>query len=165
MGRVMDNKKTFHSTTYGQLSLPEVIFKIGKYIHKEPEYKYRVIVGTDSQENGKKAVDFVVALIVHRVGGGGIYFWQRERVVRKYALQERIYEEATRSLTFAQELVGEFEKEGFLGFDVEIHVDIGKVGETRAILSEVVGMIRGSGFEVKVKPEAFGASSVADRHA
>lgn len=162
---IMKNK-VFNSVTYGGgLSLAEVIFRIGQYIHSQPEHRYRVIVGTDSQENGKRAVDFVSAVIVHRVGGGGIYFWQRERVERRYVMPERIYEEAVRSLTFADSLVKEFEKEGFLGFDVEIHVDIGKIGETRTILNEVVGMIRGSGFEVKVKPEAFGASSVADRHA
>ena len=32
------------------------------------------------------------------------------------------------------------------------------------MLNEVVGMIRGSGFKVKIKPEAYGAQSVADRH-
>ena len=48
--------------------------------------------------------------------------------------------------------------------DVEIHVDIGQKGPTRELIAEVVGMIRGNGFNVKTKPDAFGASSVADRH-
>ena len=161
----MQEEKKFNSPTFGKLTLPEVIFRMGKYMHSAPEYKYKVIVGTDSQENGKDSVDFVTAVIVHRIGGGGIYFWQRERVSRKYALKERMYEEATRSMVFAQELMERFEKEGFFGFDLEIHVDIGRVGETRAVVNEVVGMIRGSGFKVKIKPEAYGASTVADRHA
>jgi len=33
------------------------------------------------------------------------------------------------------------------------------------MISEVTGMVRGSGFEVKIKPDAYGASKVADRHA
>ena len=46
--------------------------------------------------------------------------------------------------------------------NLEIHTDIGQVGETREMIKEIVGMVRGNGFEVKIKPEAFGASSVAD---
>ncbi|MBM4402476.1 MAG: ribonuclease H-like YkuK family protein [Candidatus Cloacimonetes bacterium] len=166
-----EEEKKFVSPTYGQLSFAEVVFRMGKYMHDEPTYKYRVIVGTDSQENGKpahvahgKSFDFVTAAIIHRIGAGGIYFWQRERVARPYSLKERMYEEATRSMVLAQNLMERFEKEGFFGFDLEIHVDIGRVGETREVVNEVVGMIRGSGFAVKVKPEAYGASKVADRH-
>lgn len=161
----MQEEKIFNSPTFGKLTFPEVIFRMGKYMHDEPAYKYRVIVGTDSQANGKENYDFVTAAIVHRIGGGGIYFWQRERISRQFALKERMYEEATRSMVFAQKLMERFEKEGFFGFDLEIHVDIGRIGETREVVNEVVGMIRGSGFEVKVKPEAYGASTVADRHA
>ena len=160
-----EEEKKFNSPTFGQLTFAEVIFRMGKYMHDEPSYKYRVIVGTDSQANGGKTYDFVTAAIVHRIGGGGIYFWQRERISRQFALKERMYEEATRSMVFAQNLMERFDKEGFFGFDLEIHVDIGRVGETREVVNEVVGMIRGSGFEVKVKPEAYGASTVADRHA
>jgi predicted RNase H-related nuclease YkuK (DUF458 family) len=32
------------------------------------------------------------------------------------------------------------------------------------MIKEVVGMIRGSGYEVKMKPFAYGAFVVADRH-
>jgi len=32
------------------------------------------------------------------------------------------------------------------------------------MLQEIIGMIRGSGFEIKTKPESYGASKVADRY-
>lgn len=159
-----EKPKNFISPTHGPLTLKEVIFRIGQFIHADPAYRYQVIIGTDSQEHGKYEVDFVSAIIVHKIGAGGIYFWQREKVNHRYVLRERIYEEATRSLMLAQTLLEEFEREGFLNFNLEIHVDIGEQGETRVMINEVVGMIRGSGFAVKVKPEAFGAAKVADRH-
>ena len=46
-----------------------------------------------------------------------------------------------------------------------IHADIGENGQTRDMIKEVVGLIRGNGFEPKIKPEAYVASCVADRYA
>ncbi|MFZ5899548.1 MAG: ribonuclease H-like YkuK family protein, partial [Bacillota bacterium] len=47
---------------------------------------------------------------------------------------------------------------------VEIHIDVGSHGDTKDLIREVVGMVTGSGFNAKIKPDAYGASSVADRH-
>ena len=45
-----------------------------------------------------------------------------------------------------------------------IHADVGENGITREMIKEVVGLIRGNGFEPKIKPESFAASVVADRY-
>ena len=45
-----------------------------------------------------------------------------------------------------------------------IHADVGEQGETKDMIKEVVGLIRGNGFEPKIKPEAYIASVVADRY-
>ena len=45
-----------------------------------------------------------------------------------------------------------------------IHADIGENGGTKDMIKEVVGLIRGNGFEPRIKPEAYVASSVADRY-
>ena len=44
-----------------------------------------------------------------------------------------------------------------------IHADIGENGATKDMIKEVTGLIRGNGFEPKIKPESFVASTVADR--
>jgi len=155
--------KRFNSPTYGQLEFKEMVKKVAGYMKELPDRKYRVVIGSDSQVHNHDDVDFVSAVIVHRIGSGGIYFWQRERISKPYALRERIYEEATRSMALAEEFLQGF-KDDVLEYDLEIHVDVGRLGETRAMINEVVGMIRGSGFEVKIKPEAYGAQSVADRY-
>jgi hypothetical protein len=44
-------------------------------------------------------------------------------------------------------------------------VDIGEKGRTKTMIQEVVAMVRASNFEVRVKPESYAASSIADRYA
>lgn len=161
----------FHSPTWGLLSFAEVLVKVGDYIGRQnldgvsaKKYHYRLIVGTDSAPRNGENTEYITALIIHRVGLGGIYFWQKTTTPRAKTLRERIYKEALLSIDFAKILVGSLVEADLLDLDLEIHVDMGKVGQTRDIITEVVGMVRGNGFEVKTKPDSFGASKVADRH-
>ena len=157
----MDN--LFHSQTYGDLTLELVKEKIAGFIAASPEDKYQIVIGSDSLSKNSE-VDFVSAIVVHRQGSGAIYFWQREVKNKKYVLRERIYEEASLSLELANRFVEVCLGNGISKYDLEIHVDIGKIGDTREMLNEVVGMVRGSGFVCKVKPDSYAASKVADRH-
>lgn len=154
----------FHSPTYGDLDLSQVRKRTLAFMEEAPEARYRIVIGSDSAPGRGEVTDFVTALVVHRIGTGAIYFWKRKVGKRKMALRQKIYQEAAMSLDCAEEVLDAFAKDGINRFDVEIHVDIGKFGETREMINEVVGMIRGSGFLVKTKPDAYGASTVADRH-
>jgi predicted RNase H-related nuclease YkuK (DUF458 family) len=75
-----------------------------------------------------------------------------------------MYQEAILSLQSAESVFELLRQNGIAKYDIEIHVDIGRVGETREMINEIVGMVRGNGYDVKIKPDAFGASKVADRH-
>lgn len=153
----------YHSATYGDVSLSFVRDTIVQFMHGDASKMYEVVVGTDSQrKNG--GTDFVTAIIVRRIGAGGIYFWSREFDKKQRVLKQRIFEEATRSLMIAQELIELFKQNGISELDVTIHVDVGTKGPTRAMITEVVSMIYGSGFVVCTKPHSYGASNVADRH-
>ncbi|KKU86269.1 MAG: hypothetical protein UY16_C0059G0004 [Candidatus Gottesmanbacteria bacterium GW2011_GWA2_47_9] len=154
----------FQSPTHGSLELPQIRERILEFLAAEPERKYRLVVGTDSQPHNGSGVDFVTAIVVHRVGMGGIYFWKRVVNKKVYVLRQRMYEEATMSLEMAETVVALLHKDGVTKYDVEIHVDIGKFGDTRVMITEIVGMIRGSGYTVKTKPESYAASKVADRY-
>lgn len=48
--------------------------------------------------------------------------------------------------------------------NLEIHLDVGTNGATKSLVKEVVGMVNGSGYPCKIKPDAFGAATVADRY-
>ncbi len=104
------------------------------------------------------------ALIVHKKGRGGVYFWARQTIENIHSLKERIWQEALISLTLAEKLVADFGHLGMFDLNLEIHVDVGPNGPTREMISEIVAMIRANGFKVATKPESWGASHVADRH-
>ena len=161
---IVETETIFNSPTWGPLNFEAVLEKMGDFISEAKNSRYRVIVGTDSAPHNGENTEYITALIVHRVGLGGIYFWQKKVTPRARSLRERIYKEALLSIDFAKILVEKLLAVNLLDLDLEIHVDVGKVGQTREIITEVVGMVRGNGFEVKTKPESFGASKVADRH-
>lgn len=154
----------FQSPTYGIVTHEELRADIVRFIAHNPAIPYRLVIGTDSQPHNGAGVDFVTAIVVHRVGYGGIYFWQRIVKKQQYVLRQRMYEEAVLSLETGEMITGLLKNDGITKYDVEIHVDIGMHGETREMISEIVGMVRGSGWEVRIKPESFAASKVADRY-
>lgn len=160
----MDNNGHFYSQTYGKCDTDQLRKHVLSYLKKAPDSTYKLVIGSDSQPKNGHATDFVVALVIHRVGAGGIYFWKRIVEEKQYALKARMYQEAAYSLMAAEEFLSAFKNDGISKYDVEIHVDIGKVGETREVINEIVGMIRGSGYQVRTKPDSYGASKVADRH-
>lgn len=143
------------------------------YMAEEPNNRYKVVVGTDSHSNGhkdKKQIDFVTALVIHNVGHGGRYFWRKETVARIHTLRQKIYQETYMSLGVAQTLLGKLqttlENNGKKPkYEMEIHIDIGENGATRDMIKEIVGLVKGNGFHPKTKPDSFGASKVADKHA
>ncbi|OGK18639.1 hypothetical protein A3G67_02155 [Candidatus Roizmanbacteria bacterium RIFCSPLOWO2_12_FULL_40_12] len=154
----------YRSPTYGEVDLDKLKNIVSTYMSQDKKGRYEIIVGTDSQKLRGHCYDFVSALIVHHVGHGGIYFWKRELFDKQISLKERIYREAIMSLETSENFINFFKINGISKYNIQIHVDIGHNGETRELINEVVGMIRGSGYEVKIKPDSFGASKVADRH-
>ncbi len=157
------HSKRFYSPTKGRMSFDEVVRDIVAMMEEYPTEQYHIVVGSDSH-SGVGELDFVSAIILHRVGKGGRYFWKRVRESQVYTLRQKIYKEATLSFELAKALMEELEARTLLDYDLEIHVDVGERGPTRELIDEVVGMIVGSGFAVKTKPDAYAASTVADKH-
>jgi len=158
----MDNKKKFSSPSGKSFSYQELVKELLFYIKSDPVEKYKVVIGTDSANHG--TTDFVSAIVVYRVGHGGRFFWRRVNQKKINSLRERIYQEVMISLKLAEEILFNLSQNKNINFDFEVHVDIGSQGETKDMLQEIIGMVRGSGFNVKTKPESYGASKVADRY-
>lgn len=159
----MYDPTVFYSPTLGSITEPEMVRRIRSFIAEEPEYHYQLIIGTDSLPNGHRKVYLVTAIVLHRLGNGGIYFWQRTLAGPFPVLRSRIHAEVAQSVTLAERVQKLLTGDG-IGHHIEIHVDVGQVGETRDIIREVVGMIKAYGYQPKTKPEAFAAYCVADRH-
>ncbi len=162
----------FQSLTFGNLDIEKVISYIREFLEEMPDSSYRLIIGTDSHErNGDnkngKTINLVTAILVHRKGFGGRYFWRKKEMGNIHSLREKIYAETMTSLDFASVFVPLLKKTlngKAPNYDLEIHIDVGEYGDTRDMIKEVVGMVTGSGFVAKTKPESFGASYVADKH-
>lgn len=153
----------FNSNTFGYLSYDQVIGKVADYIKADTDSVYKIIVGSDSEAKTGD-VDFVTAIIVHRLGKGGIYFWQKQKIPHQYNIQQRIGRETQLSLELAWKIRDSFQHNGLSGYEPEVHIDIGLIGVSRDMVKWVTGMVLGSGFAYKIKPESFAASKVADRY-
>lgn len=147
------------------LDVEGVIRAIIDFMAAAPKRKYKVIIGSDSQRYQEGGVDFVTAVVVHRVGNGGRYFYRHLKADRKFhTLRDRITEEVMLSLRTAQAFLEASKALKAPEFDFEIHVDVGENGATKTLIQELVGMIRANNFEVRTKPQSYAASKVADRH-
>jgi len=166
--------ESYNSPTYGQLDWQDALAKMIWFMSRDTKGHYEIIIGTDSEAQNGNA-DFVSAVIVHKKGKGGVYFWGRQRILNLHSMKQRIWQEALISLALAEKLVYDFAQMGLFNqprpslgapdnLNLEIHVDIGPNGETRDMIAEIVGMIRANGFKVATKPSSWGASHVADRH-
>ncbi len=162
------HKNGFYSPTLGSVTLERVLEEISKFVDEDQESYYTLVIGSDSQIKhiaGKTETDFVTAIVIHRTGKGARYFWSKERIHRGPVLREKIYTETMRSLDTAHELLPKLQTHLSTDrYDLEIHIDVGLKGPTRDMIKEVVGMVTGSGFVAKTKPESWAASSVADKH-
>ncbi|HHY45691.1 MAG TPA: hypothetical protein GX506_00125 [Firmicutes bacterium] len=153
---------TFISPTKGRLSFNETFKDIIKYIEEVPNGRYRLIIGTDSQLRDDTC--FVTAIVVHRVGKGARYYYSKERERVGRNLRQRIFYETAKSLGVASKLAEKLAQNGHSDLNVEIHLDVGENGETKDLIREIVGMVTGTGFSARIKPESYGASKVADKH-
>lgn len=164
----------FYNPTCGNLKIGEVISEVLKYIQERPGRFYDIVVGCDSSSDADPC--FPVAVVVLRKGMGGRFFLRkirynpRERKKFK-SWKVRVLQEVMLSCQFALYLREQLEKriknfKNIPGYEFRyIHADIGENGATKDMIKEVTGLIRGNGFEPKIKPEAYVASTVADRYA
>ncbi len=156
----------FFNTSVGLKMSPEqIVREMISFMQADAARKYKITIGSDSERKSSGSADFVTAIVIHRVGNGGRYFWRRTVLDRKFhTLRDRIWEEVIMSLDVAREFLAAAKQFNMPQYDFEIHVDVGENGATRVMIQELVGMVRANHFEAKTKPDSYAASKVADRH-
>ncbi len=152
-----------NSPTKGRLSFEQMMEDMLQYITGLPSSSYKIIVGTDSQV-ARGHTQFITAVIIHRLGKGARYYYRKKSHRKIKSLRQKIFFETALSLELGGMVARRFAALGCEDFKVEIHIDAGTHGDTKDLIREVVGMVTGSGFRARIKPDAYGASSVADRH-
>lgn len=165
----IDNIK-FHSPTKGALTFGQVTEEVVNIIQEEPNWPYELAVGTDSEKqfsDEKEQTHFAMAIVIRRLRKLNRIFTYHFLEDKKYwTIRDRMIAESILSITLTQELKSRLKdhlKIVSLEDIIWVHSDVGTNGETKTVIREVIGMIRGFGLQVKIKPEAWAASYVADR--
>jgi len=155
---------------HGQvMSFFDIANRIKEWINEEPENDYVIAIGTDSQSYDEAKV--VVAITVHRLNSGGIFFIKslRHDAFGKNQLHEKLYTETQLSLDVTELLIEEFMD---IDFDItemknihlRIHIDVGENGPTKDYIRELEGWVTAMGYESEIKPNSYAASYVADKY-
>lgn len=158
-------KGNFYNPTRGRLNFEQMIQEIIEWMKEKPDFFYEIIVGCDS--NSENLPSFPVAIVVLRKGQGGRFFLKKINYPKKfYHWKKRVLQEVCLSCELALALKEKLKKKALsLNYQLKyIHADVGEGGLTRDMIREVIGIIKGNGFEPKIKPEAFVATNVADRY-
>lgn len=149
------------SLTYGEVNFNNMVEIIKKYVNEKPEDKYKISVGTDSQNFNLTKVVIVVA--INRIGKGGIFFYDVKRVKKITNIHQKIFYETDLSLNLATKILEKFHMEDF-NYNIDIHVDAGEHGPSSKLIPEITSWINSLGFDCKTKPYSYVASSIANRY-
>lgn len=152
-----------------RINYDQMIDIIAEFVLREPNADYEFTVGTDSQNSNHTKMVEVIA--VHRVGNGGIFFYNIEHLQRISNLKQKITTETGRSLELADGLVKDLEFV-LMKHDVDInelnirfmiHCDIGHNGKTKALIREITTWVTACGYDCAIKPESYCASGIANK--
>jgi len=139
--------------------------EILKKIKQHTSDKGTVYVGTDSFLTKDKCT-FSTAIVLHGAIGqsGGYYFFSKNHSKKPCydVLVARVTQEVTLSVQMGLKL-----KQLCPHTPVELHIDASasdKKTATSKFSDMLIGFARGAGFETKIKPYAFAAASIADKH-
>jgi hypothetical protein len=149
------------SPTHGRVSFDEMYSIIKNFIYEFPEYEYEITVGSDSQNH--ELTKTVLCIAVWRKGKGGIYFTDTRYTRIITNIRQKLIHETSLSLDLALRLTDRFKNDEVDCNITAIHVDAGNKGPTSRYISEIVGWVKACGFDCRIKPDSYCASSIADR--
>lgn len=144
-------------------SIDITFFEIIQKIKTHHKNNGQVFVGTDSLINSGKCT-FVTSIVLLGADEqkGGLYFYKKEKYNEPTRFYTRILREVEKSINIAIDIT-----EICPNANLEIHIDVSpedKNEKTSRMAKMLMGYAAGSGFKCKIKPEAFAATSVADKH-
>ena len=161
----IDKSTVFQDAKHNFIKFDDVLNRVLNFIDEKPEYKYKLSIGTDSMTYNESY--FVLAIVLHRVGNGGIYFYKKfvEQPVKD--LRTKLYTETELSINTTNLIVDELiEKDVYIldKLNLSIHLDIGTNGPTKDLINELEGWVKAIGYNYEIKPDSYAASVVADKY-
>jgi predicted RNase H-related nuclease YkuK (DUF458 family) len=143
---------------------PTTIENIHNTIKQYSKKNGKVYIGSDSFIQKKFCVlSSVICLYNEEERGGGIYFYSRENLLKKDfpTLTQRLIHEATNSIELGMGI-----SEEIPNVKLELHLDVNsdRKAASNKLADSLSGYVKASGFDCKIKPEAWAASTIADKH-
>jgi len=140
------------------------IEEVKEYIRNSSEAS-SIYIGCDSKRFGKKDkrfVAFACVVLVHLDTKHGAKMFSFKRVERDYgSLRQRMVNEAIMACEIGYEVR---EAAGDRTFEIHLDINPDKRHKSNVAIKEATGMVLGMfGENPKVKPEAFAASTAADK--
>ena len=143
----------------------QMVDEIIKWTAEYPEEVFSYVVATDSQVHKvrRKPVwytQYVTIVWVHRGNHGGRIWILQDKVNERIGVIQRLMHEVELSIDVMNRIAESKLKSRLEQFSV--HIDVGENGLSRSVVQACLGWVMGLGFNAEVKPEAVGASCVAD---
>lgn len=170
------NDYSFQNLQENSMSFEQVFEYIIKFMKLNPNGNYRLMIGTDSQVHKLQTI-FITGIVIQNPGKG---VWACIRKVIIPRKMTQLHERISLELSLTEEIVSMFHEERknqliniilpnlYRGatFTMEGHIDIGagKRNKTSKFVKEMVTRMESMGVEPKIKPNAFVASSYANRY-
>jgi uncharacterized protein len=167
---------SFQNLREKSMSFEQVFEHIVKFMNLAPSGNYRLMVGTDSQVHKRHTI-FITGIVIQNQGKGAWACIRKIIIPRKMT---QLHERISFELSLTEDIVALFNEERknrlinivlpfvYQGatFTMEGHIDIGagKRNKTREFVKEMVARMESMGVEPKIKPNAFVASSYANRY-
>ncbi|MDP4083289.1 MAG: ribonuclease H-like YkuK family protein [Bacillota bacterium] len=167
---------SFQNLQESNMSFERVFEHIIQFMKMNQKGNFRLMVGTDSQVH-KEHTLFITGIVIQNIGEG---VWACIRKVAIPRKMEQLHERISLELSLTEEIVAMITEERKneliqiilpylyqgVSFTIEGHIDIGagKRNKTREFVKEMVTRMESMGVEPKIKPNAFVASSYANRY-
>jgi predicted RNase H-related nuclease YkuK (DUF458 family) len=155
----------FFNSIQLNMSFADVLASIRYFIMINPDCRFIITVGTDSQESGKNTC-FATGIHIHRVGQGAWCCVTKRLLNGRYPdPEDRMAREAALTRELA-DMLGEQLADILHGFAVkyrnfdcrlEADTDAGIRGEVRKMIREMTGYFEGGSFDTRISPEAYAA--------
>ena len=153
-------------TTWNTGSKDIIAFNdIIEHIKIHCNYNGTVYIGTDSFFIKSKCI-FSTAICLYGADNqqGGRYFYTKNKINKNKfpELSLRMIKEAENTINLANHII-----DLIPSAKLELHLDISpqeKNEGTSHLANMLVGYVKGSGYECRIKPDAFAAASIADKH-
>lgn len=125
--------------------------------------RHKIIIGSDSVKVGYYFIFAKAICVLNSEYYDKKYFYFRSKIKNDvyHDLSKRLLKETTDSIDLALKI-----KKMFNHVNIEIHADVNPdhAHQSSKYKNMISGYIQGCGFDFKIKPESFVASSIADLH-